>query len=221
MAWFKKRNGKNAKTYVLILNHSVTVREVEVPIQLAENEIRDYLELHMNESIRMPFDNPSFNYTIYDQDEESYKLVLLAYPSEKVNQYQEILQNATLKPEVADVTALSLYRVAEKQALVSKEDNRHSMILQWNPGEITITVFHQDRPMFNRHSQNDSLLHSFKRTQNGEWVWKESEAELELSLEEQLNNLERFLDFYRYSVLNGAASISKIILAGSIPIWPI
>lgn len=214
-ALVQEKKWKNAKTYLLVLNDFVTVREIEVPLQLAEDEIRDYLNLHMNQSIRMPFDNPSFDYTIYDQDEESHKLVLMAYPGEKIEQYQTILQNASLKSEVADVTALSLYRVAEEQTLVQKD--QHTMLLQWNPGEMAITVFHQDRPTFNRHTQNEALLQSYEHTAKGEWIWKESEAELEMSIEEQLNNLERFLDFYRYSVLDGEESISQIILTGYYP----
>lgn len=40
-----------AKASLLVLNDFVTVHDIEVPIQLEEDEIRDYLNLHMNQFI--------------------------------------------------------------------------------------------------------------------------------------------------------------------------
>ena len=216
-ALVQEKKWKKALTYILVLNDFVTVREVDVPIQLEENEISEYLDLHMNQSIRMPFDKPSYDYTIHGQNEAYHHLTLTAYPSEKVTAYQTILQRAGLKPEVADIAALSLYRVAKEQVLVPEEAAAHTMILQWNPGDVSITVFNQDRPTFNRHSQNDALMNAFRQTQSGEYIWTETDAELEMSNEDQLNALERFLDFYQYSVLSGEGSIDEIILTGYYP----
>lgn len=89
-ALVQEKKWKNAKASLLVVNNFVTVREVEVPIQLENNEIRDYINLHMNQSIRMPFEDPSFDYTIYGETEEFHQLTLMAYPSEKTKQYQEI-----------------------------------------------------------------------------------------------------------------------------------
>ena len=41
-----------AKASLLVLNDFVTVHDIEVPIQIEEDEIRDYLNLHMNQFIR-------------------------------------------------------------------------------------------------------------------------------------------------------------------------
>ena len=155
-ALVQEKKWKNAKASLLVLNDFVTVRDIEVPKQLEEDEIRDYLNLHMNQSIRMPFEQPNFDYKIIGENEEFHQLVLMAYPREMALEYQEILQNVSLKPDVADVAALSLYRVADSLSLISKEQNTHTMILQWNPFDLSITVFNQERPTFNRHSQNDA-----------------------------------------------------------------
>lgn len=216
-ALIQEKKWKNAKTSILVLNDFVTLREIEIPSQLKNTEIKDYLSLHMNQSIRMPFENPSVDYVIYDKTEDVQKLALIAYPSDKINQYQEILQNASLKPDVADVSALSLYRLADNQALINHNSDQHTMILQWHPGSNSIMVFNQKRPTFSRHSQQDDVLNSYEFTQNGKWQWKDSEAEYEISIDEQLNSLERFLDFYRYSVLDGEHGVSEIILTGAHP----
>lgn len=218
-ALVQEKKWKNAKATILVLNEFVTVREIEVPNQLDESEIRDYLAIHMNESIRMPFENPSFEYIIFGEDEEKgmKNLVLIAYPGNKIRQYQEILQTISLKPDVADVASLSIYRVADKQSLIQKGADQHTMILQWNPADVSYTVFNQERPIFNRNTQQAMIAQSFERTSEGEWSWRASDAELEIYLDDQLNNLGRFLDFYRYSVLEGDGSVSNIILTGSYP----
>lgn len=145
------------------------------------------------------------------------KLVLIAYPGNKIRQYQDILEKLSLKPDVADVSSLSIYRVADKQSLIKKDADQHTMILQWNPTSVSYTVFNQDRPIFNRTTQQVMNAESFERTAEGEWNWRASDTELEIHLDEQLNNLGRFLDFYRYSVLEGEGSVSNIILTGSYP----
>lgn len=157
-ALVQEKKWKNAKANILVLDDFVTVRELEVPAQLEENEIKTYLSLHMNQSIRMPFENPRYEFVVYDENEEYKKLTLLAYPGNKVKTYQEVLQNVSLKPEIADVAALSDYRVAEKNGLVRKESTNHKMILRWNPTDLSITVFHQERPTFNRHTKNDAKI---------------------------------------------------------------
>ncbi len=78
-------------------------------------------------------------------------------------------------------------------------------------------VYHQNRPTFFRQSQSSSLSDSWKRNTAQEWVWKYSDAELDMALNEQLNGLERFLDFYSYSVLQGEGSVTEIILSGYYP----
>lgn len=218
-ALIQEKKWKNAKATILVLNEFVIVREIEVPIQLDESEIRDYLAIHMNESIRMPFENPSFEYIISGEDTEKgmKDVTIIAYPGNKIRQYQELLQKISLKPDVADIASLSLYRVADKQSLIQKGDDQHTMILQWNPTDVSYTVFNQERPIFKRYTYQAMLAQSFERTTDGEWEWRASDAELEIYLDEQINNLGRFLDFYRYSVLEGEGSVSSVIITGSYP----
>ena len=46
-ALVQEKKWKNAKAMILVLDELVTVREIEVPNQLDETEIRDYLSIHM------------------------------------------------------------------------------------------------------------------------------------------------------------------------------
>ena len=92
-ALVREKKWKNAKVHILLMEDFVTVREEPVSAQLTEEEIRAYLTLHMNRSIRMPFESPVFDFEILEKGETEQKIMLLAYPSEQVEQYQELLRN--------------------------------------------------------------------------------------------------------------------------------
>lgn len=216
-ALVKEKKWKNAKAYILLLNDFVSVREETVPVQLTLPEIKDYLSLHINQSIRLPFDNPVFDFQLIEKNDTEQKVVIIAYPNEHVKQYQTILQNVSLKPAVADISALCLYRVAEKQRLIDSEQDKHSLILEWNPSDLSIMVFNDDVPKFNRHSRSPRVAENWQVDNKGKWTWKSSDFELETMLEDQLDGLERFLDFYRYSVLDGKGSVTEIVLTGHYP----
>lgn len=169
----------------------------------------------MEQSIRIPHDNPVFDFEVTERNEEEQKIFIIAYSSEKVEEYQKLLEKVSLKPTVADINTFGLYRIAEKEDLIDKEV--HTLILEWNPYELAFMVYHQDRPTFFRQSQSPDLLESWERSTQGEWIWKHSPEELETSLTDQLDGLERFLDFYSYSVLQGEGRVTEIILTGYYP----
>lgn len=214
-ALVKEKKWKNAKTHILLSNKFVVLREETIPAQLVRSEIKDYLNLHIGQSIRIPYDDPVFDYQVTERNETEQKLFILAYPGRKIKESQEILQKVSLKPVVADITSLGLYRVAEKEALIDKE--AHTLILEWNTYETAFMVYYQERPTFFRQSQSSDLSESWERNVEGEWIWKYSPEELDMALNDQLNGLERFLDFYSYSVLQGEGSVTEIILTGYYP----
>lgn len=207
-ALVKEKKWKNAKTHVLLSNKFVVLREETIPAQLVRNEIKDYLNLHIGQSIRIPYDDPVFDFQVTERNETEQKVFILAYPGKMIKEYKRILQKVSLKPVVADITSLGLYRIAEREGLIDKE-KAHTLILEWNPYETAFMVYHRDQPTFFRQSQSSDLSESWERGAEGDWIWKHSSEELEMSLVEQLNGLERFLDFYSYSVLQGEGALLK------------
>ena len=214
-ALVKEKKWKNSKAHILVANKFIVLREETIPAQLVRNEIKDYLNLHIGQSIRIPYEQPVFDFEVTKRGETEQEIFILAYPGEKIEEYQQLLQKVSLKPTVADINSLGLYRIAEKYDLIDLET--HTLILEWNPYETTFMVYHQDRPTFFRQSQSADLAESWVRGEEKEWVWKGSSEELVISVSQQINGLERFLDFYNYSVLQGEASVQKIILTGYHP----
>lgn len=214
-ALVKEKKWRNSQVHILVANKFVVLREETIPAQLVRNEIKDYLHLHIGQSIRIPYEDPVFDYQVIERDEEKQKIFILAYPRKKIKEYKKILEKSSLKPVVADIGSLGLYRIAEREGMIDQE--KHTLMLEWNPYETTFMVYYKKRPTFFRQSQPAEFLESWERDAEKNWVWKYSPEELSLTLNDQLNGLERFLDFYNYSVLQGGGAVTEIILTGSYP----
>lgn len=216
-ALVKEKKWKRAPAHMLLPDDFVTIREEVIPGQLNYNEVKDYLDLHINQSIRLPFENPKVSFEIISQTETSQKVFLLAYPNDLIEQFKTILEKSGLKPSVADISSLSLYRLMKRHENIPNNKDAHVLLLQWNPSDLGMTVFNDEIPQFNRHTRSPGLSQMWEIQSNGDIRWQGTEEALDDTIEEQMNVLERFLEFYTYSVLDGEGSISDIVLSGTFP----
>ncbi|WP_368646308.1 type IV pilus biogenesis protein PilM [Alkalibacterium putridalgicola] len=213
----KEKKWKKAPVSIMLPDDLVTIRNEEIPAQLNRAEVDEYLNLHINESIRLPFEDAKIDYELTNQTEDNQTVFLVAYPSEQISALKEILEKAKLKPVVADISSLSLYRLVNGDESISTESDDHLLLLQWNPTDYSMTVFNDDIPQFNRHTRSQRLADMWRLTETGEYEWKGSEEAQEDIMDEQINMLERFLEFYQYTVMDGERSISHIVLSGYYP----
>lgn len=213
----REKKWKRAKAHLLLMNDFVVIRQETVPAQLKRSEIKDYLDLHINESIALPYKEPVFAFDIVEVGKEEQKIVLIAYPGEYVKEYKGILEKASLKAEVADIKPLCLYLIAKEQNLIRDDEDAHTMLLHWNPSSLNMVVFNQDQPGFNRDYISEYAADAWEIDKNGQWLWLKSEPEKEMMLREMLNEIERFLSFYYFSVLESKNQITEIILTGQYP----
>ena len=171
----------------------------------------------MSSTLRIPFDRPVFDYEILGRWENEIRVLLIAYPGEFIEDYKKILQVAKLKPVVADLSSLSLYRLADEQGLISKEEGDHSLILQLDPYSMNMSMFHRDQPTFTRDSYSEVLVEMWEQGKDAVWRWKHADLDQGALLSDQFDEIDRFLNFYNNSFLEENGQISQLILAGSFP----
>ncbi|HLR92105.1 MAG TPA: hypothetical protein VK048_03515 [Atopostipes sp.] len=70
-----------------MLNNFITVRYETIPGQLTTNEIKDYLNLHINQTIRIPLENPVFDFEVVEKSEDEQRIFIVAYPGGLIHQY--------------------------------------------------------------------------------------------------------------------------------------
>lgn len=212
-----ERKWRGAKTSVVLPEDFVIVREEQVPGQLTEAEVKDYLALHMNQLIRSPFKQTSFHFEVLSQEDTTQNILLLLYSGELIQQYQELLEKVDLTPEVADLSSLCLYRILLQQSNTTLDPTQHRLVLRWNTTHKIITVFHQHSPKFIRYSKASRLTELWDVDNEGRYVWTGEKETVDNATDLRLDSLERFMDFYRYSVMNGEAGITEVYLTGDFP----
>ncbi|MGA9518899.1 MAG: pilus assembly protein PilM [Trichococcus sp.] len=212
-----EKKWKNAQASILLPDDFVIVREEKVPVQLAPSEIRAYITLHMGQLIRSPFKETRFHFELLEGDETEQNIILMLYPQEVILKYESVLQKVSLDPVVADISSLCLYRIIQQQNELQQNPEKHVMVLQWSPVGHAIMVFHRGLPKFSRQSSLARLVDLWDVTKEGEWIWKDDQDSFEETITDTLDVLERLLEFYRYSVMNGEGGVTDIFLMGDFP----
>lgn len=221
----KNNEWKKSKLYFIVPDQFVTMKQEEVPAQLTYEEAKEYIKLQIGNTIRLPFKNPMIDFEPLDVSEEErdsnqQKILLFAYPKQRIQQLQRLFEDVGLLPEMADVSFLSVYRAYEhlNKMNVAQEEKQHLLMIQWHKFDIALTVFHNRVPQFNRHTHLPGAAQSWKKNpETNEWQWLRDQEAMDRIIEEQLMAIERFMDFYRYSVMDGEASVTDILLKGGFP----
>src|SRR5690606_5002050 len=91
---------------------------------------------------------PVFDSVPLGKTEEKKNVLLVAAPEEIVMSYHNLLEEVNLKPIVCDIGPLALYRLCQFSGLAEEQD--HVMILNFDQNLLTISIFHNDIPIFMR-----------------------------------------------------------------------
>lgn len=197
----------------------VVVRKINIPSDIPEDEITGHLFLEIGESIHLPFDEAQFDFSITNTNDQFTEIVLVASPREMIAEYKTIIEDIKLKPMVADLTSLSIYRLLENIDMINPKD--HLMIVQFDVRSVNVTIFNDEIPQFTRHLKMnlDHELWEVKKDQgrNEILVWKGDQGDLGAQVEDMISEIERMMSFYRFSVNQGVVGVSRILLTGDYP----
>lgn len=212
----KQKNWKKRKISFIVPASFVTIRQESIPNQLSRGEAISYIKLHLEGSIRLPIKEPLIDFHLLEEGEERNDILLFAYPSEQLKPFYQLFEQLILQPNVADISYLSVYRAYLKADLFKQDE--HLLMVQWNMFELILTVFHQHVPKFNRQIHLSSAPQGWRKSEDGKkLIWHLSTPTLAGFIEEQLLPIERFMDFYQYSIMDDKGQIDQILLTGDFP----
>ena len=213
----RDKKWKRANLFFTVHDASVTIREQMVPKGLVKEEIKQYIFMELEENIRLPFTDPVLDFAIIGEEEEQTKILLFAYPKDRLQPYISAFEKVGLKPKVADFSALSIYRLYFELDMAQKKE--HLLMVQWRIDAVVLTAFYQQKPIFTRYVKSTLNQEDWTwRANSNALDWTGEKADFDQNIDEQLVTIERFLDFYRYSVSNGEEQITKILLTGELPV---
>src|SRR5690625_1303361 len=196
----------------------IIMREIEIPDDVNRKEIKQYITMEIGNTIHFPFTNPVFDLYQSPQAHMQNKVTVLAAPEEEIIKYTEIFEDAKLKPKAVDVQALGVYRYfIEQQGQIQRD--KVYLMLELNITTANISIFHQYKLEFHRYQALNISQDDWQP--NGDfpiqWNFTGDETRLYGEIEDQLNEIDRLMNFYRFSIHQGEKSVTDIVLLGDYP----
>ncbi|MDQ0156122.1 type IV pilus biogenesis protein PilM [Robertmurraya andreesenii] len=210
---------RNRQVRFLIPESFVIVRKVSIPAEVKDDEIKGYLYLELGTSIHLPFDEPVFDAVVLSKDKEKKEILIFAAQEDNVIEYSNLLSEAKLEPVAAEVSPLAIYRLYHHLQQAGKEEDL--LIVQFGLNDVNICIFENTIPFFMHHLplEFDEKQWDKKLNRNGNYdlVYIGEQSSLSFQLEDTYKEINRLMDFYRYSLHQGKKQVSKILLDGDHP----
>ncbi|MGC4379032.1 pilus assembly protein PilM [Fictibacillus sp. Mic-4] len=205
---------KKREVQFLVQDSQIALRKQLIPVTIPEHEIKGYVYMELGHSIHLPFEDPLFDYEVIGRNEEQQEILLFAAPDKAVMGYTDVLEEVKLKPVVADISFLSLYRLFHFTGQSHPGD--HLLCLQFDLSAIQLSIFHDDKPLFSQHFRMNIEMKEWQKRTNGV-LYKNDETSLNGALEDSMVEIERVLNYYRFTVQQGNQGVTKILLTGDFP----
>ncbi|MCM3710762.1 type IV pilus biogenesis protein PilM [Sporosarcina luteola] len=183
----------------------VMIRKVPYPEDVQSDELKGHFFIEIGSTIYLPFDDPVFDVVPCSLNEGTKEAILIASKESILDKYEDVLKAVRLNPVVADIGPLALYRLAYK--VYQFGGHEHVLIADLHDGVLTVSIFHKHYPLFMRPvdlSQSADL--SIVADAH---VDPHSITPTTIVME-----LEKLMNFYRYNLHNGSASITHLLVNG-------
>lgn len=209
--------GKNDSLRFIVPDSFILLKAFEHPDDVEPHKLREYVEMKIGHSIHLPFEDPLID--VFDPQEGDGKAMMFAASSEHVNKYLHLFLDIHMHPEAADVRALCNLRLLESMNLLDEE--KTYLLTNWLINELSITIFSKGNVEFQRYQPIETELNRWKAIEAGEYQLDFSyDGDFEdyrVILSDQLLELDRIMNFFRYSLNKGQKGVDEIIVMGDNP----
>ncbi|QFT90058.1 Competence protein A [Bacillus sp. THAF10] len=197
----------------------VVTRKLTIPSNIMDDEIIGYLYLELGSTIHLPFEDPVFDVHVLNRSEKT-ELVLFASPEEVVTTYSMMLEEFKMKPAAADVSPLCLYRLYYEFGQRNEHD--HLLIIHFDVSCITLSIFMDHVPVFMRTVAFPQDMKVWEVSLgNTQMEWAGDIVQFNVYLEDFASEVEKIMNFFRYSLNQGNEEIQRILLHGDHPNLPL
>lgn len=200
-----------------VQDSSVMMKTFEHPSDVVGNKLKAYVEMELGQTIHLPFTNPLID--VYDAKANDGEATLFAAPSDEVNKIAGLLDDVTLTPTVADVRSLSTIRFLEKIDLFTHQ--KSYLITDWSITGLSISIYTPGKLEFLRYQSIETSIKSWESRVVDEhevsFTYDGQIEEYRMLLIDQIAEIDRILNFYRFSLYKGEKAVDEIIILGDSP----
>jgi len=219
--WMSENKIGSMQASFCIPDGQAIVRRVSVPDTVPADEVKGHLYMEIGESIHLPFNDPILEVTDLRKMDLFGDVLFIATRESIVQEYSELLRKLKLEPVVADLTFLSVYRLAFKLDLV--HDTRPVLLVQLNTNSLQLTIFQKHVPLYVHHSRlEEEISFEVKVNEDGNDISVVPEHEREsffagahVTISSQI---ERITSFFTYNIAKGSEEIQQMIVSGCHPL---
>ncbi|WP_186321527.1 type IV pilus biogenesis protein PilM [Bacillus sp. FJAT-22090] len=195
---------------------TVMMKSFEHPIDVTSAKLKGYVEMELGQTIHLPFSQPLID--VYDFKPNDGEAVLFAAPSEEINKIAGLLDDLHLDPTTADVRALATIRFLEKT--IGLEEKKSYLITEWSISGVSISIYTGGNIEFLRYQSIDTFKEKWQSKSDQHEISFMYDGELEeyrAQLMDQIAEIDRILNFYRFSLYKGEKAVDEIITLGDSP----
>ncbi|AZN43338.1 type IV pilus biogenesis protein PilM [Paenibacillus albus] len=194
----------------------VVVRNLQVPLEVEDRELKSHIYMELGTSIHLPIEQPVFDTAVLGPLDQKKDLMLYAAPEPLVNEYVKLLKSLKLEPIAAEISPLAVYRLFNQLSLVGAED--HVLCIQFDVQSVTMSIFRAHKLILMRHVKMEASLKDWiiERDANGleHLVWNGDPEQMSDEIQSMLVEIERVMNYYRFTFSHGRDQITKIMLTG-------
>ncbi|NEU29778.1 pilus assembly protein PilM [bacterium LRH843] len=196
----------------------VIIRNHKVDSSIPDEEIKGQLYLDLGETLLLPFDDPVFDYIVLGIVNGQKDVLLFVSKEKTIQDYVEVFEELRLKPNAADLSALSAYRLFHE--LGKTKSDGYTMLIQVDVLLANITILYEHHPVFSRTIQTELEQTNWQAEQKSGstlLTWQGDENDLQNQIEELVSEVEKVMNFYRFNVLKGEGEINQLLVCGDHP----
>lgn len=210
---------RNRKVRFLIPESFVIIRKVSIPAEIKDDEVKGYLYLELGTTIHLPFEEPVFDAVVLAEENNKKEVLIFAAPEENVLEYRQLFLDVKLDPVEAEISPLALYRLYSQLDQAQAEE--HLLVVQFEIHAVTICIFDQQFPIFMHYLpiefDAEQWQITYNRMHGNRLTFIGKEEELLAQFGDIYKEINRLMDFYRYSLHQGQQQVSKILIDGEHP----
>ncbi|SEM51449.1 type IV pilus assembly protein PilM [Paenisporosarcina quisquiliarum] len=207
---------KRYNVQFFVPDSTVMLKTFEHPSDVTSDKLKGYVEMELGRTIHLPFSQPLID--VYDYKPDDGEAVLFAAPSEEVNKIAGLLDDMHLNPTTADVRSLATIRFLEKT--VGLEERLSYLIAEWSISGVSISIYTGGKVEFLRYQTIDTFKEKWQSKEDNNEISFSYEGQLEeyqSQLVDQIAEIDRILNFYRFSLYKGEKAVDEIIILGDSP----
>ncbi len=212
----------------------VVMRRTPIPL-VPDKEIRDLLEVEMENTLHLPFADPVFDYVKLAPEQlspgeaaaaqetgetprEQLHVLVVAAPRDAVEGYVDAARLAGLKPVAVDIEPLALYRALEGELPTVKGPG--VLLLHITLTGVDAAIFSGGIPEFMRYIPLPVPFHDETRPQESIGLSRQGVTLLEQQgqfsgyANDLFAEVNRIMSFYQYSMNEGRKKIEQICVSG-------